>query len=132
MSNAASVWTRGAYLFHIGLFALLQQFDIILIQGKGLPVLRMGVQIESKLLDNKSQGLEFRVGTAGNFPSVFHQMKGQIQTGEQSAFAQGLHAAVALGGGGLERHKGHRERGAAGQSAAAVPAGGGFFWIFAR
>ena len=63
----------------IGLFALLQQLGVILIQGEGLGVFGMGVQIKPQFMDDETQGLELTAGAAGHLAAVFHQMEGEVQ-----------------------------------------------------
>lgn len=107
---------EGLVLLPPGLF----QCRILLEEGEGLGVSLVGVKVKPQLQKNELQGLELSQRAADRVGSVLLQKKGQVQPGKESAVAESVSLAIALGIGLLEGNIRHRQGRALRQRAAAV------------
>ena len=109
--------------------ALPGHLDILLEEGKGLPVLGMGIQVQSHLRNGEVQSHQLAERLVLHLHLALHgPVEGQVQAGEEGSAGQSLVLAVHVGGVSLHGHEGEDHRGTgAGEGPVIAAAGGGGF-----
>jgi hypothetical protein len=83
----------------------------------------VGIQVKPQLQQDEFQGLELAQRAADGIGSIYFQVKGQVETGEEGAIAQSVIGLITLGTCLLKGDIGNCQRGALRQGTAAVGAG---------